>query len=305
MFSIIVPTFNRRNHVSETVRSVLSQDVGDFELIVVDDGSTDGTVEHLERAFGEDTRVRLVSQVNSGRSVARNTGMDASRGGWLVFLDSDDLLEPSALRILSGMITEHPSADIVAGSKGFIGADGEPIPAPWDENDPDRIYGLLDEPYIRLIRQFFFTPGTYCIRREKAPRFKTEFEPCEDYEFLLAAAFGANVVRGSEKVLNYRWYDGNTPQQGFVVSRLKVAALNQAVVESLPPPQRRRAQAEWANRRADDFYEQGSGVKAFMEYLRAVVCNPRKVGEGQIPRQLVASLIPLGVRRALRRSRRV
>lgn len=302
-FSIVVPTFNRRDQVLETVRSVLDQSERDLELIVVDDGSTDDTVEKLNEVAASDSRLTVVRRGNSGRSVARNSGFEKSSGRWIVFLDSDDLLEPTALRTFANLISEYPDADILAGSKSFIGLDGEPIPPPWKELDPDSVHGLIDEPYVRLIRQFFFTPGSYCVRREKCPRFKKDFEPCEDYEFLLSAAIGARVVRSREEVLRYRWHDGNTPQERFASSRLRVSEYNESLVDSLPESQRRRARAEWANRRADDFYEQGKSCRAFLGYLRAAVINPAKLGEGQIPRQLAACLVPSWLRRKVRNRR--
>ena len=95
-FSIIVPVYNRERLIGRCVASVLSQDVDDFELILVDDGSTDGSLARMRR-FG-DPRIRVFQQgINQGVGRARNAGVDASEGAWIVFLDSDDELVPGAL----------------------------------------------------------------------------------------------------------------------------------------------------------------------------------------------------------------
>ena len=92
--SVIIPAFNRGYCLANTLRSVLAQTFTDFEIIVVDDGSTDDTAA-VARSFGD--RVRLVSQKNGGVSAARNLGIRSARGAWIAFQDSDDLWHPKKL----------------------------------------------------------------------------------------------------------------------------------------------------------------------------------------------------------------
>lgn len=301
LFSIIIPAYNRSGHLVAAVESVLAQTFREFELVVVDDGSTDDTRERMAALCASDERIKYVSKENGGRSTARNRGIDESSGDWLIFLDSDDLLEPAALETFVELIEEFPHVDVLAGSKTFIDESGEAIAAPWTENDPDEVYGAIDDPYLRIIRQFFFTPGTFCIRRDKCPKFRREFEVCEDYDFLLNAATSCSFVRSPKQVHRYRWHAGNTDQGLFASARLRIAADNEAVVENFLNPRKRKVRAEWANRKADDFYEQGRGLSAFYEYLKALVLNPLKVREGQIPRQMLASLVPAVIRGLLKR----
>jgi glycosyltransferase involved in cell wall biosynthesis len=94
LFSVIVPTYNRLSLVVAAVESVLRQECTDYELIVVDDGSTDGTAEALA-AFGD--RIRVVRQANQGQSAARNAGINAATGEYVAFLDSDDMWFPWTL----------------------------------------------------------------------------------------------------------------------------------------------------------------------------------------------------------------
>jgi glycosyltransferase involved in cell wall biosynthesis len=89
--SVIIPTYNRAEKVRNTIESVLAQTITDLEVIVVDDGSSDGTGKLLKEVFGD--RIRYYAQANQGVSAARNKGIAEARGEWLAFLDSDDLWE--------------------------------------------------------------------------------------------------------------------------------------------------------------------------------------------------------------------
>jgi glycosyltransferase involved in cell wall biosynthesis len=107
--SVIVPTFDRWPMVGEAVRSVLAQRYPLFELIVVDDGSTDGSAAKLS-AFGG--RVRVLRQARAGVSAARNAGARAARGRYFAFLDSDDLWLPDKLAIQTTFMDEQPNVQI-------------------------------------------------------------------------------------------------------------------------------------------------------------------------------------------------
>jgi glycosyltransferase involved in cell wall biosynthesis len=93
--SVVIPTYNRAEKVRKAVASVVVQSFTDFEVIVVDDGSSDGTEKTLRDAFGD--RIRYYFQSNQGVSVARNKGVEEARGEWIAFLDSDDLWEKDKL----------------------------------------------------------------------------------------------------------------------------------------------------------------------------------------------------------------
>ena len=93
--SVIIPTYNRATKVRDAIESVLAQTIADLEVIVVDDGSSDGTGTLLAQIFGD--RIRYYAQANQGASAARNRGVDEARGEWVAFLDSDDLWEREKL----------------------------------------------------------------------------------------------------------------------------------------------------------------------------------------------------------------
>lgn len=110
-FSVVVPLYNKEKSIERTVSGVLAQTFPDFELVIVDDGSTDGSVDIVRSIT--DPRIRLVQQPNGGPSAARNTGVRHTKADWVVFLDADDELTPDALEHFDKMLKAHPEADII------------------------------------------------------------------------------------------------------------------------------------------------------------------------------------------------
>ncbi len=100
-FSIIIPVYNVAPYLRQCLDSVLAPTFGDWEAICVNDGSTDGSAAILEEYAGRDNRFKVVTQTNGGLSAARNTGLKEAQGEYVLFLDSDDWLEPSALQTLN------------------------------------------------------------------------------------------------------------------------------------------------------------------------------------------------------------
>lgn len=97
MISIIIPAFNAENYIDRCIRSVVRQTYKDIEIIVIDDGSTDKTLEKCKEWMEYDKRIRVLSQKNQGQGIARNYGIDVSRGEYLAFVDADDWLDEKAL----------------------------------------------------------------------------------------------------------------------------------------------------------------------------------------------------------------
>lgn len=111
MISIIIPLFNKKASIERSVRSVLGQSFEDFEVIIVDDGSTDKSIEVVRSI--EDFRIKMIQQKNGGPSSARNTGVKYAKGEWIIFLDADDELLPDALQEYATLAYQHADADII------------------------------------------------------------------------------------------------------------------------------------------------------------------------------------------------
>jgi len=108
MFSVIIPLYNKEKSVSSTLQSVLNQTFKKFEVIVVDDGSTDGSYDVVKQF--KDERIRLIQKENGGVSSARNRGIQEAKYDYVAFLDADDVWEPNYLEVQHGLIKEFPKA---------------------------------------------------------------------------------------------------------------------------------------------------------------------------------------------------
>src|SRR6185369_16149675 len=123
-FSVVVPLYNKRAYIRRAVDSVLAQTLTDFELIVVDDGSTDGSSEALAEI--DDIRLRIIRQQNQGEGAARNTGLRVGRGNWIPLLDADDEWMGCHLRELAEVAATFPDAGLIS-TKCMVAA-GDKMP---------------------------------------------------------------------------------------------------------------------------------------------------------------------------------
>lgn len=113
-FSVIIPLYNKEAYVRKTLESVIAQTYRDFECIVVDDGSTDGSLDIVRSLDTGDCKLEIISQANAGVAAARNNGVAASRGEYVCFLDADDWWEPTFLEEMDRLIKEYPDAGLYA-----------------------------------------------------------------------------------------------------------------------------------------------------------------------------------------------
>ena len=111
--SIIIPVYNVEQTLRRSVDSVLQQSFSDFEIILVDDGSTDRSSRICDALAGEDKRIRTIHQANSGLSAARNTGLQQATGKYVTFVDSDDFVARETYRPLMQTLAEHPEYDFI------------------------------------------------------------------------------------------------------------------------------------------------------------------------------------------------
>jgi glycosyltransferase involved in cell wall biosynthesis len=197
--SVIIPCYNREHFLGGAIESVLRQSYRDFEIVVVDDGSTDGTAEVAARYEG----VRLVRQTNCGVSAARNAGLRESAGEYLVFLDSDDLLLPEALKTGVDLLEAHPEYAFVYGHCEYIGADGSLLPPPRrPKTERDCYAQLLRQNHIQSVAAVMF-------RRRHVDGFRAGMDGCEDRDLYLRLAKEHRVHCHGRTVFQYRRHDSN------------------------------------------------------------------------------------------------
>lgn len=163
-FDVVMPLYNKRDYVEDAIRSVLAQ-AALHELIVVDDGSTDGSAGIVEALAREDARIRLLRQPNAGVSAARNRGVQASTADYVAFLDADDLYLPGFLQQIAAQAGRYPQAALLGTAyRRFSGDAASELAAQTTEATPDP---------GRLVRAFFaeWSRGSFiftssiCVRR--------------------------------------------------------------------------------------------------------------------------------------------
>lgn len=200
-FSILVAAFNSEATLRETLESLIAQDAPDWEAIVVDDGSTDSTRELASQLACAEPRLRVLSQANAGAGVARNLAASVAKGDWLLPLDADDLLEPSALRQLGAFISEHPDADMYSVGVTLLHPDGRRTPWSVSKAHPEVESFDIEQ----IINQNLMTVSTAISPRLFAELggFRDVF--MEDWDlWLRALAAGARHIHCPAPLLVYR-----------------------------------------------------------------------------------------------------
>lgn len=125
MISVVIPLYNKEKQIARTLRSVFAQTYTDYEIVIVNDGSTDGSAAAVESL--EDPRIRLVTQKNAGVSAARNRGIREARGEYIALLDGDDEWKPDFLEKIAGLIQKYPRCDVFATKYAMVDTRGKSI----------------------------------------------------------------------------------------------------------------------------------------------------------------------------------
>lgn len=190
--SVVIPAYNRADSIREAIESVLRQTWTDFELIVVDDGSTDGTLEAAAEV--RDPRVRLVSNPqNTGAAGARNTGVSEARGTWIAFQDSDDEWLPQKLEKQMARLAENPA--FVGAYCGLLTV-GRLDPRPGERTHLRYVPHISVTPaegdiLVPLLARNLISTQTLVVRRDlflELGRFDEATTPVEDWDFVLRLA---------------------------------------------------------------------------------------------------------------------
>ena len=121
-YSVVIPLYNKEHYIASTLRSVLAQTYPDYEVIVVDDGSTDHSLQACKEVRSD--KIRVVQQVNQGVSAARNKGIELAAGEYICFLDADDTWYPDYLQNIETIVQKYPQSDIFVTAYRIIYANG-------------------------------------------------------------------------------------------------------------------------------------------------------------------------------------
>ena len=230
MVSIVVPIYNAENYLRRCVDSILNQEYTDFELLLVNDGSTDASGDICEEYGAQDPRVIVIQKENTGVSDSRNRALDRARGKYLQFLDSDDWITPDATRLFVRAAEEYGCDMVISdfyrvvgerlSTKGDIEEEGvltrEEFAAHMMENPADFYYGVL---WNKLYRRD--------IVEEHNLRMDTDINWCEDFMFNLEYIRYAKVFYALHApIYYYVKRKGSLASQGINISKTVKMKLN-------------------------------------------------------------------------------
>ena len=269
--SVIIPTFNRSNFIGQAIESVLTQSFQDWELIVMDNGSTDGTREILQAYMKKDRRIS--SDYDPGRSLvsARRSAVILARGEFIAFLDDDDIFFANKLETQVKFLNAHPETMLVYSYVEMIDGDGKLL-CTW----PDKPAAS----YLELVRGNTIQLNSALIRKEvfgKLAPSQPRLESCDDYELCLRIAKSFPIAFLPEKVGVYRIHPQNMSHKKVLRIKSEMKIYKRLWRQSPSPEEKtaiiRRVLAltYW---RASDALTHHNYSDAFLYYVMALYFNP-------------------------------
>lgn len=271
--SIIMPTYNRKTLISKAIESVLDQDYVDWELIVVDDGSQDGSGDLIQAYVNKDDRIRYLYQANQGQSVARNTGIENSRGELIAFLDSDNMWEPHRLSIGIQTLLENPDCILCYGNSISIDINDREL----DRRNMRRYSGYV---FPKLIVDNFISMNTVLVYKRvlnSCRPFNENNRLDEDYELWLNLSVDNKFIFIDEYLSRYR-IEGERISNNFMI-RLdaNLKTVREAIKNhqfSANDPEIKEGLSNMHFRRASIIGSNGIIQKAMTENYKALSLNP-------------------------------
>lgn len=271
--SVIIPAYNAEAFITETVQSALDQTYQDLEVIVVDDGSKDGTVAALEQ-FGNRIRVHL--QPNGGVAKARNMGVGLAKGSWIAFLDADDLWLPQKLERQLAC----SSAPMTFTDRFNIGSRGD-LPEIQSDVTPMRGGDL----FVPLMKDGNFITNTSVVMRralfERMGGFYTGLNGTEDWDLWIRIAEHHEIGFLPEPLVRYRFHPGGLSRNFTKMGRERMQVITRGLAlergRTLDWRIRRQIWAETWRTNGYEAGRAGARSQALLDYVRAAAAWPLEV----------------------------
>lgn len=204
MFSVVIPLYNKEKSISRTIESVLAQNFPDFEVIVIDDGSTDSSIEQVRKY--KDSRVKIYSTKNGGVSKARNNGIKLSCNPYIAFLDADDFWDSDYLLYMAQLIQKYPKAIIYSCRQNIIlGENRASLSKVGSLNT--NFEGYISNYFKRAVKTTLFNSSSIIVRRKDILKYNvsylTALEKGEDLLFYFSLLKTGHKACFTMKPLSY------------------------------------------------------------------------------------------------------
>lgn len=277
-FSVVIPLYNKERQIAGTLRSVFAQTCADYEIIVVDDGSTDGSAAVVESLH--DPRIRLIRQANAGVSAARNLGIAEARGEYIALLDADDEWRPEYLATIAALIRKYPQCDVFATNYSHVDSNGKTFPTilrkiPFDGDD-----GILYN-YFEVASVSSPPICSICITARKEAfqsvgGFPLGIKSGEDLLTWarLAARYKIAYSKKPLAVFNVEGYDRNERPKRIPAENDTVATELLKLKDEFNPSNINQYISFWHKMRAVIYMRLGMRSKSIKEAFKAVRYNP-------------------------------
>lgn len=205
-FSVVIPLYNKQNYIAATLQSVLAQTFTDFEIIIVNDVSTDNSVD-VVKTFS-DKRIRIINHsVNSGLSATRNTGIKNSEASFVAFLDADDIWKPQFLEKIHELTLKFPNADLFGTKYEEIYPGNTIIEFPLEIKT-----GIVTDFFKKELNKHIYCYSSICIKKEafeKTGYFNENISVGEDVDFNVRANLACTLAYSNEPLATITMYSEN------------------------------------------------------------------------------------------------
>ena len=209
-FSVVVPLYNKEKFIERTIKSILNQSFADFELLLIDDASTDSSLKIASTLAS--AKVKIIKHpTNRGLSATRNTGIQAAKAQYIAFLDADDCWEPNYLETLAALISQYPEAQLYATNYLEIYSELVAIQPKTKLESNDKNF-LITDFFKSSLKQPIYCPSSFCVNKvvfEYIGLYNEQITYAEDIEFNIRANSAFQLAYSRFPLVKYSMYSQN------------------------------------------------------------------------------------------------
>lgn len=220
MISVVMSTYNDSKYIAQTIESILAQTYRDFEFIIVNDGSTDNTLEIIQQYAAKDERIKIIDQENGERCRARNAGMQLAQGKWIAASDADDISRPDRLEKQLAMAEAHPEATVIGCYMEMIDREGRVLSHIRQGPTTPEAFAAYDR--VKQGHITIYNTGAF-FRRDLALElggYDEDYLNVEDSELWDRMSEYGPILIVPEPLVQYRFHPGNSSTRRFFKQKM-------------------------------------------------------------------------------------